>query len=180
MPIIQTPVGTLSYPHLFKARPKAEGSDTLVFSTVLLFNEQQMKSPAYKAMLAAVDAVAKSAYPKLILGKSLKSPIRRCDEKENFPKEYIHFFNSWSLVKPGVIDVGRNPIVDSNDVWGGQYARLSVDIYPWEHPTGGKGVNLGLQHVQIIKSEGLKRLDGRKPPEESFDDEFDDSGDDDV
>lgn len=119
MPIIQTPVGTLSYPHLFKARPKAEGSDTLVFSTVLLFNEQQMKSPAYKAMLAAVDAVAKSAYPKLILGKSLKSPFRDCAEKENFPSEYRIFFNSWSLVKPGVIDVGRNPIVDSNDVWGG-------------------------------------------------------------
>ena len=38
-----------------------------------------------------------------------------------------------------------------------------------------RGVSLGLQHVQIVKSEGLKRLDGRKPPEESFDNEYDDA-----
>jgi hypothetical protein len=176
--LITTPVGTLSYPHLFKSRPKAEGSPDLVFSTVLLFNEQQMKSPAWKAMMQAVEEVAKAAYPKLILGKSLKSPLRLCEEKETFPKEYKYFFNAWSKVRPGVIDAGKNPIVDSDDVWGGQYARLSVDVYPWEHPTGGKGINLGLQHVQIIRSEGLKRLDGRKPVEESFDDEFDQADED--
>ena len=68
----------------------------------------------------------------------------------------------------------RNHITDSNEVWAGQYVRFSLNPFSWEH-SGKKGVSLGLNHVQIIKSEGLKRLDGRKPVEESFDDEFDDA-----
>jgi hypothetical protein len=173
MPVLQTPVGTLSYPHLYKARPKAEGSPDLVFSTVLLFDDRQMKAPTFKPFMAAVEEFARQAYPKLILGKGLISPFRDCDEKENFPKEYRMFFNAWSKVQPGVVDNARNHINDSNEVWAGQYARLSVNPFAWEH-SGRKGISLGLQHVQIVKSEGLKRLDGRKPPEESFDDEYDD------
>jgi hypothetical protein len=176
MPALQTPVGTLSYPHLYKARPRAEGNPEMVFSTVLLFDEKQMKAPSYAAFRKAVDDFAKQAFPKLILGKGLVSPFRNCDEKENFPPEYKIFFNSWSKQQPGVVDNARNRINDSNEVWAGQHARLFVNPFAWEH-SGKKGISLGLQHVQIVKSEGLKRLDGRKPPEESFDDEFDDVDD---
>lgn len=172
MPAIQTCVGTLSYPHLFKARPRAEGNPELVFSTVLLLDDRQMKAPTYKVFRDAVEAFAKEAFPKLILGKSLQSPFRNCDEKENFPEEYKIFFNAWSKQAPGVVDNARNRILDSNEIWPGQHARLFVNPFAWEH-SGKKGISLGLQHVQIVKSEGLKRLDGRKPPEESFDDEFD-------
>ena len=174
MAAIQSPVVTLSYPHLWKPTPKAEGSAELVYSAVGLLNKQQMKSPAWKALLDAIQAESLAAFPKLILGKSVKSPIRQCAEKENFPQEYEVFFNCWSKSKPGVVDTGRNHITDSNEVWAGQYVRFSLNPFSWEH-SGKKGVSLGLNHVQIIKSEGLKRLDGRKPVEESFDDEFDDA-----
>lgn len=173
MPALQTCVGTLSYPHLYKARPRAEGNPELVFSTVLLLDEKQMKSSTYAAFRKAVDEFAKTAYPKLILGKGLVSPFRNVEEKENFPQEYKIFFNAWSKNAPGVVDNARNRITDSNEIWAGQHARLFVNPFAWEH-SGKKGISLGLQHVQIVKSEGLKRLDGRKPPEESFDDEFDD------
>jgi hypothetical protein len=176
MPALQTCVGTLSYPHLYKARPRAEGNPELVFSTVMLLNEQQMKSPSYAKFRAAVDEFAKAAYPKLILGKGLVSPFRSVEEKENFPQEYKIFFNAWSKNAPGVVDNARNRINDSNEVWAGQHVRLFVNPFAWEH-SGKKGISLGLQHVQIVKSDGLKRLDGRKPPEESFDDEFDDDAD---
>ena len=46
MTTLQSPVCTLSYPHLWKPTPKAEGSTELVFSAVGLLNKQQMKSPA--------------------------------------------------------------------------------------------------------------------------------------
>ena len=179
MPAIQTCVGTLSYPHLYKARPRAEGNPELVYSCVLLLSPQQMKSPSYKAMRTAIDEFAKASFPKLILGKGLVSPFRSCDEKENFPEEYDLFFNAWSKNQPGVVDNARNRINDSNEVWAGQHARLFINPFAWEH-SGKKGISLGLQHVQIVKSEGLKRLDGRKPPEELFDDEFDAGDEDDV
>jgi hypothetical protein len=179
MPALQTCVGTLSYPHLFKARPRAEGNTEMVFSTVLLLSPQQMKSPAYAAFDKAVREFAKASYPKLELGKGLVNPFRLCEEKENFPQEYKIFFNAWSKQPPGVVDNARNRINDSNEVWAGQYARLFINPFAWEH-SGRKGVSFGLQHVQIVKSEGLKRLDGRKPPEESFDNEFDDGDDDEV
>lgn len=86
MPALQTCVGTISYPHLYKARPRAEGNAELVFSTVLLLDEKQMRSPAYTAFRKAVDDFARQAYPKLVLGKGLVSPFRLCEEKENFPQ----------------------------------------------------------------------------------------------
>ena len=174
MALIQSCVGTLSYPHLFKPRPKAEGNPELVYSAVLLLSDQQMKSPAYKAMMQQFEDFARKAFPKLILGKGLKTPFRSTEEKENFPPEYKIFFNAQSASRPGVVDTARNHILDSNDVWPGQLARFSLNPFAWEH-SGKKGCSLGLQHVQIIKSEGMKRLDGRKPAEESFDDEFDDA-----
>jgi Protein of unknown function (DUF2815) len=177
MPALQTCVGTISYPHLFKARPRAEGNPEMVYSTVLLLDDRQMKSPAYAEFKKAIDDFARQAFPKLVLGKGLQSPFRLCEEKENFPQEYKIFFNAWSKNPPGVVDNARNRIADSNEVWAGQHARLFVNPFAWEH-SGKKGISLGLQHVQIVKSEGLKRLDGRKPPEESFDDEFDDAEDD--
>ena len=112
MTAIQSPVVTLSYPHLWKPVPKAEGSTELVFSAVGLLNEQQMKSPAWKALYAACEKASLSAFPKLIFGKSVKSPFRDCAEKENFPQEYKIFFNCWSATKPGVVDTGRNHITD--------------------------------------------------------------------
>ena len=54
MAAIQSPVVTLSYPHLWKPTPKAEGSAELVFSAVGLLNDQQMKSPAWAALKKAV------------------------------------------------------------------------------------------------------------------------------
>jgi hypothetical protein len=47
MSLIKTPVGTLSYPHLFTPRERAPGNTDKVYSGVLLFTPQNMKSPAY-------------------------------------------------------------------------------------------------------------------------------------
>jgi hypothetical protein len=41
--------------------------------------------------------------------------------------------------------------------------------FAWTH-TGKKGVSFGLNHVQIIESEGRQRLDGRPSAGSAFDD----------
>jgi hypothetical protein len=178
MPAIQTAVGTLSYPHLFKpaARSKAPAVGGVevpkVYSAVLLFDAKQIKSTAYRILVDAVEDLVRTSFPKGILGKSIRSPFRDCDEKENFPDGYETFISAWSNEKPGVVDNQREDILDSGDVWAGQWARFAVAPFSYEN-SGNRGVSFYLHHVQIVRSEGLKRLDGRKAAQESFDKEYD-------
>ena len=47
--------------------------------------------------------------------------------------------------------------------------RANVVPFAWTH-TGRKGVSFGLNHLQIIQSEGRQRLDGRPSAGSAFDD----------
>ena len=66
----------------------------------------------------------------------------------------------WSKNKPGVVDTNRQDILVPDEVWSGQLVRANVVPFAWTH-TGRKGVSFGLNHLQIIQSEGRQRLDGR-------------------
>jgi hypothetical protein len=170
MTLIKTSVGTLSYPHFFTPRERALGNTNKVYSGVLLFTPQNMKSPAYKEMKEVIEKQAAASFPKLILGRTVRTPIRKADEKENIPDEFETFINAWSKERPGLVDSDLNYILDSNDVWPGQWARFSVVPFAYDK-NGNKGIGLYLHNVQIVRSEGLKRLDGRKGAAETFDDD---------
>jgi hypothetical protein len=177
MASFQTPVGTLSYPHVFKARAMP-GSEDKKFSAVLLFSPTALKTPAWQNLSRAVEELAKQSFPKLILGRSLRSPFRLvADRQDSFPKGYEIFITASTTSRPGVVDAQRQDILDSADVWPGQHARFSVNPFSYD-VQGNKGISLGLQHVQIVKSQGLERLDGRKSAQDSFDAEFDEGDDD--
>jgi hypothetical protein len=172
MAIIKTPVGTLSFPNFYVPRERVQSNGEKFYSGVLLFTPQQAKSEQWKAMMQAIDAVVRMTFPKLILGKGVRSPIRRCDEKDDnpFPEEYEFFLNARSKQKPGVVDVALNDILDSSGVWPGQLARFAVTPFAYDKQ-GNKGVSFALENVQIVKSEGMKRLDGRKSAADRFDDD---------
>jgi hypothetical protein len=178
MAALQTPKGTLSFPHLFKPKERALNSNK-VYSAVLMLSPADVKTPAFKNLHDKIEDLARQTWPKLTLGRQLKSPLRRADEKPEWvPEEYELFLSAWSNEKPGVVDAKREDIVDSNEVWSGQHARFVVAPFTYDN-SGNKGVSLYLHHVQIIRSEGLTRLDGRKPPKDAFDGEFDDEADND-
>jgi hypothetical protein len=172
MSVIKTPVGTLSYPNFYVPRERVQSNGEKVYSGVLLFTMQQTKSEHWKAMMQPIEALARASFPKLILGKGVRAPVRRCDEKDDspFPPEYEVFINAWSKQRPGVVDAALNDILDSFDVWPGQLARFSVTPFVYDKQ-GNKGVSLALENVQIVKSEGMKRLDGRKSAADRFDDD---------
>jgi hypothetical protein len=169
--VIKTPVGTLSYPNFYLPRERVQSKGEKVFSGVLLFTMQQTKSEQWKEMMQVIDALVRLSFPKLILGKGVRSPIRRCDEKDDnsFPDEYVFFLNAWSKQKPGVVDAALNDILDSSGVWPGQLARFAITPFAYDKQ-GNKGVSFALENVQIVKSEGMKRLDGRKSAADRFDD----------
>jgi hypothetical protein len=151
-------------------RPRAKGGEA-VYSGMLMFNKTQAGGAEFKKLLQAVTECGKEAYPKKALGKSLRSPFRNASEKENLPDGIVIFINPWTKQKPGVIDVDKENILDASDVWAGQLVRFNVTPFAYEN-SGNYGVSLALNHVQILKSEGRERLDGRKAAADSFDDEY--------
>lgn len=58
--------------------------------------------------------------------------------------------------KPGVVNRKLLPITDSSQVYGGLLARANINAFAWKHETGGAGVSLGLNHLQIIADDGVR------------------------
>jgi hypothetical protein len=142
MNAINTPYATLSFQNIFTPRPRAE-SGPAVYSCSLIFDPAQQKSPQYKAMQDACIAAAR--------------------------KEWGDNISPWSKNKPGVVDVNRQDVLLPEEVWSGQLVRANITPFAWTH-TGKKGVSFGLNHIQIIQSEGRQRLDGRPTAKAAFDD----------
>jgi hypothetical protein len=177
MPAINTPYATLSFVNVFSPRPRAEGGDP-VFSCSLIFNPQQQKSPAYKALKDACVEAARKEFGDNVPLKTIVMPFRDAGEKSY---DGYHagdtFISPWSKNKPGIVNKEREDILLPEEVWSGQLVRANVVPFAWAH-TGRRGVSFGLNHLQVIQSEGRQRLDGRPSAGSAFDDgEVDEGGD---
>lgn len=165
---VVTPRGTLSFPNVFKAKAAVEGAEPR-FSLNLVFSKEQQKDPAYKALVAAVDACAKEFFNGK-LPANWRNPLRPASEKEyagyadNPGAVYI---SAWSKNKPGIIGPRLEEIDDESDVYAGQEARITLRPFGYNQ-AGNKGVGLGLLNVQITKRDAA-RLDGRMAARDEFD-----------
>jgi hypothetical protein len=165
---LNTPYATLSFANIFTPRPRSEGGEP-VYSCSLIFDPTQQKSPKYKAMKDACDAAARAEFGDKIDLKSVKMPFRDAAEKSYDGYHPGHtYISPWSKNKPGVVDASGEPVLLPDEVWSGQLVRANVSPFAWTH-SGKKGVSIGLNHLQIVKSEGQQRLDGR-PSVNVFDD----------
>jgi hypothetical protein len=169
MSAINTPYATLSFANIFTPRPRAEGGAP-VYSCSLIFDPSQQKSPAYKALQDACIAAARKEFGDNVALKGVLMPFRDAGEKSYDGYHAGHtYISPWSKNKPGVVDTNRQDILVPDEVWSGQLVRANVVPFAWTH-TGRKGVSFGLNHLQIIQSEGRQRLDGRPSPSSAFDD----------
>ena len=169
MSSLNTPYATLSFVNAFTPRPRAEGTPP-VFSCSLIFDKEQQKDPAFKALKDAVIAAAQKEWGTNFNQKQLVSPFRDAGEKTYAGYLPGHVYISpWSKNKPGVVDSRRQEIELPEQVWSGQLVRANVTPFAWQH-TGRRGISFGLNHLQIIRSEGRDRLDGRPKAGDAFDD----------
>lgn len=169
MASINTPYATLSFANIFTPRPRAEGNQP-VYSCSLIFDPQAQKTPAYKALQDACIAAARAEWGENVSLKSIVMPFKDAGEKEYDGYHDGHtYISPWSKNKPGVVDVNRQDILLKEEVWSGQLVRANVTPFAWSH-TGRKGVSFGLNHLQVIQSEGRERLDGRPTASNAFDD----------
>ena len=169
MAAINTPYATLSFQNLFTPRPRGEDGAP-VYSCALIFDPTQQKSPKYKELQNACVEAARKEWGDNVNLKQVKMPFRDAGEKSY---DGYHagdtFISPWSKNKPGIVDAAREDILLPEEVWSGQLVRANVVPFAWTH-TGKRGVSFGLNHVQIIQSEGRQRLDGRPSAGSAFDD----------
>ena len=100
---------------------------------------------------------------------SFKTPLRDGDTDRDVEKnpEYkgCYFVNCNSGQKPGVVDAQLNPIMDKSEVYSGCYARVSINLYPF-NVDGNKGIAAGLNNVQKLADGDA--LSGRARAEDDF------------
>ena len=173
MALVNTPVGILSFPVLFKPKAFTEGMDPR-FSISLLFDKAAVATPEYTALKKAVhqvivDAVGATKAADAAFIRTLRLPFRPCSEKADKYDGYDRhevFIAPWTKNKPGLVDGRLQDILDPDAVWAGQLARAAVSPFYYDKGAN-KGVNLTLSHVQITKRD-MPRMDGRAPANKQF------------
>lgn len=108
--------------------------------------------------------------------EAIKNPLRDGDKDRKGDEAYAnaYFVNANSTTKPGVVDVDRQPILDSSELYSGIIGRASITFYAY-NTNGNRGIACGLNNIQKL-SDGTP-LGGHSRAEDDFadlDDEDDD------
>lgn len=163
----------LSYAHLFKPAANAQGGDPKFSVTILL----PKTDVAAKARLDAAVQAAKQLGVQTKWGGKMPAvldvPIYdgdgvRPSSGESFGPEcrgcWVFTARANADRAPEIVDVSLNPIINQSEVYSGIYARVSLDLYPYAHVSGKRGIGISLGNVQKL-ADG-EPLAGQRPSAE--------------
>lgn len=171
---VVTGVVRLSYANIWQAKSINGGAPK--FSTSVLIPKSD--TATVQKIKAAIQAAYDEGQSKLKgNGKSvpalsaLKTPLRDGDLERPDDEAYAgHWFiNANSNTAPGVVDINRQPIFDTSEIYSGVYVRVSLSFYAF-NSNGNRGIACGLQNVQKIKDG--ESLGGKARAEDDFNDDF--------
>lgn len=169
---VVTPVGRLSYPHLFERQPALNPGEEGKYGAAIIFAEGTDLSDVKTAIInaAKVKFGAEKAVDMIQKGK-LRLPLREDGEEKGYPENSV-FFNARSKHQPSVVSRYKDPdtnsarvITDANELYPGCDVKFHITAYGYD-VSGNKGVALGLNHV--LKYGENDRLDGRRSAESVF------------
>jgi len=152
-----TPKGRMVYPALFTpSMPRGEtDKDKAAYQVTLLIPKGSDMTVIEKAI---ADCVEESVPAKARATTKIKKPILKTADQPRFAEFADDYpvmlrFNAKKM-KPDVVTPkgDRNITADeeADEVYSGRWARVSCRAFFYDHPTGGKGVSLGLQNVQVL------------------------------
>lgn len=143
---IISPKGRLSYPHLLE-RNTSGNYPSDKYETLLLIPKTTDISVLEFACQAVFDEMFAEEYDSFL---DLKNPpIRDGDEKGGDYSGHW-YIKAKSDNRPAIVGPDPKISVDNPElVYGGQWARLSLDVYGYKKP-GNKGIAWGLKNVQIL------------------------------
>lgn len=172
-----------SYAQVFTPRsmdPKNENAPKK-YSCVLLIKKSD--KALIKLIKAGIEAAIEIGLEKMWnkkMPKQLAKPLQDGDDKDNDPDGVYagHWYlNAKATQKPGIVDKNGDRITDEDEFYSGCYGRFHITMFPYSHPTGGKGIGVALNHLQ--KTKDGERLAGRISVEDAFDDDWSDDEEDD-
>jgi len=177
---IVLPVATANYVAVFKPKlpPNAKDGDEKKFSVTLTYDKgsaeaKQVQAALVKTATAVAEekwpgkgsaVIAGMKYPVLADGDVRLSPT---SGEPMFPgKLFVVAKRNESFGPPGVVDRGGEDIIDATKVYAGSKVRVQVNLFPFNHPQGGRGVGVGLANLMLV-ADGA-RLDGREKAQDAF------------
>lgn len=152
-----------SYVRVFEASAMTPGDEPKYSVSIIISKDNK---EAIKTIEQAIkDAVAegeKSKWGGKVPASKLKLPLRDGDEEKPEDEAYANsfFLSAKSKLRPQVIDVKRQALNDETEFYSGCYGHVTITVYPYTHPTGGKGVSCGLGN--ILKTNDGEPLGGAR------------------
>ena len=147
----------LTYAFLWTPRNSSEDGDDQKgkkFSTSVLIpkTDQQTLDRFNLALQHALALGQQKGFWGATLPSNFKFPLRdgdaECAEKGG---EYAgHWFlNASAVRRPQIVDINRNDIWEESDVYSGCYARVCINLFPFNQK-GNRGIGCCLEAVQKI------------------------------
>lgn len=167
--IIITPEFRGSYVNVVRPRAIEEGKEPEYSITVVL----PKNHPQWKQFLARIEAdvskvlKAKFGQDTLPHSKLKHWPIQDGDASDN-PDWAGH----WTMrlknkSKPGALDKNtKQPLLFEEQLYSGAWYIASMNVYAWEHKTGGRGVSFGLNN--LLKTKDDEQFTSRSKAEDDF------------
>lgn len=171
--VITSKQSRLSYANIWF--PKSVNGGQEKYSTTILIPKdskdvQKIKDAIWQAYVEGSSKLERELgyVPEF---KDLKNPIRDGDEERDWDEAYVGhiFINATSGSRPGVIDIYKNPITDTSQIYSGVYARCAIHFYVFANGETKKcGVACCLDNVMKVADGDL--LGTRTSAWEDFED----------
>jgi hypothetical protein len=140
----------MNYPNLFTPRAVNEGDEPKYSLCVLIPKSDRETLDKIRSAVETAKGAGKRVWGEA-LPEGLMLPLKDGDKEHPDQAEYAghFFFNTSSKLKPGIIDMERNEVTDSAEIYSGCYGRASVSFYPF-NVSENKGIGCKLLNVQKL------------------------------
>jgi len=170
---IITPEFRGSYCNLLTPRAPNPESDP-VYSILIVLPKKSADTKRFiKQLEKEIAAASLEKHGKVIPASKLKHyPIKDGDDEEDDGFHGHWLVRASNSRKPEVIDRKRNTLFEEEDVYSGAWYRVTVDVWAWDNPVGGKGCSINLRNVLKVKDD--EPFTSRAKAEDDFNDVLDD------
>ena len=141
----------LSYANVFEAKSIQCGKPKYSVSLIIPKSDTETLTKIERAIDAAIDAGIGKFGGKRPNKVALKLPLRDGDiERDDEAYADAMFVNANSTTPPQVVGTDLQPILNSNEVYSGCYARVSLSFYAF-NTNGNRGIACGLGNIQKLR-----------------------------
>ena len=139
----------LSYPQLFTAKAM-EGSKPK-FSAVFLMQKKE-HAGLIKRLEQMIERAMLDKFKKKVTLKNVCLHDGNDKEDKAGYGDEVMYLTAKSDTRPAVVDQKVVTVTEEDGkVYAGCYVNATVEIFAYEHPTGGKGVSAQLRAVQFVR-----------------------------